>query len=152
MPFDPNAPDMTIGVVGTGSMGRGIMQVAAQGGMRVVAYDEKPGAAQAAKDYIAKMLGGQVEKGRLPQSDADAALARITVAGDLAEVGKANLVIEAIIERLDAKQALFGKLEAVAAPTPSSPPTPPPSRSRRSRPPARIPSASAACISSIPFR
>ena len=80
MPFDPNASDLTIGVVGTGSMGRGIMQVAAQGGMRVVAYDEKPGAAQAAKDYIAKMLGGQVEKGRLPQSDADAALARITVA------------------------------------------------------------------------
>ncbi len=116
MPFDPNASDLTIGVVGTGSMGRGIMQVAAQGGMRVVAYDEKPGAAQAAKDYIAKMLGGQVEKGRLPQGDADAALARIAVAGDLAEVGKANLIIEAIIERLDAKQALFGKLEAVTAP------------------------------------
>ena len=58
MPFDPKAADLTVGVVGTGSMGRGIMQVSAQGGMRVVAYDEKPGAAQAAKDYIAKMLDG----------------------------------------------------------------------------------------------
>ena len=77
MPFDPNASDLTIGVVGTGSMGRGIMQVSAQGGMRVVAYDEKPGAAQAARDYIARMLGGQVEKGRLPQSEADAALGRM---------------------------------------------------------------------------
>jgi 3-hydroxybutyryl-CoA dehydrogenase len=116
MPFDPNASDLTIGVVGTGSMGRGIMQVAAQGGMRVVAYDQKPGAAQAARDYIARMLGGQVEKGRLPQSDADAVLERITIADDLAEVGKTNLVIEAIIERLDAKRALFGKLEAFAGP------------------------------------
>jgi len=116
MPFDPNAPDVLIGVVGTGSMGRGIMQVSAQGGMRVVAYDEKPGAAQAARDYIAKMLVSQVEKGRLPQGDADAALARITVARDLAELGKANLIVEAIIERLDAKQALFAKLESLTAP------------------------------------
>ncbi|MGQ7400964.1 3-hydroxyacyl-CoA dehydrogenase NAD-binding domain-containing protein, partial [Streptococcus suis] len=56
MPFDPNQADVTVGVVGTGSMGRGIMQVSAQGGMRVIAFDEKPGAAQAARDYIAKML------------------------------------------------------------------------------------------------
>jgi 3-hydroxybutyryl-CoA dehydrogenase len=116
MPFDPNAPELTIGVVGTGSMGRGIMQVSAQGGMRVVAYDEKAGAAQTARDYIAKMLAGQVEKGRIPQADADAALSRIVVAKDLAEVGKANLIIEAIIERLDAKQALFAKLEGIAGP------------------------------------
>jgi 3-hydroxybutyryl-CoA dehydrogenase len=116
MPLDPDTPELTIGVVGTGSMGRGIMQVAAQGGMRVVAYDEKPGAAAAARDYIARMLGGQVEKGRLPQSEADAALGRIAVANDLAEVGKANLIIEAIVERLDAKQSLFGKLEALTGP------------------------------------
>jgi 3-hydroxybutyryl-CoA dehydrogenase len=116
MPFDPNAADITVGVVGTGSMGRGIMQVSAQGGMRVVAFDEKPGAAQAARDYIAKMLGGQVEKGRMQKADADAALARIAVAKDLAEVGKANIVIEAIIERLDAKQALFARLEALSGP------------------------------------
>jgi 3-hydroxyisobutyrate dehydrogenase-like beta-hydroxyacid dehydrogenase len=49
MPFDPNAAVITVGVVGTGSMGRGIMQVAAQGGMRVVAYDEKAGAAEATR-------------------------------------------------------------------------------------------------------
>ena len=99
MPFDPNASELTIGVVGTGSMGRGIMQVSAQGGMRVIAYDEKPGAAQAARNYIAKMLAGQVEKGRLPAAEADAAVARVVVAKDLAEVGKANLIIEAIIDR-----------------------------------------------------
>jgi 3-hydroxybutyryl-CoA dehydrogenase len=116
MPFDPNAADIAVGVVGTGSMGRGIMQVSAQGGMQVIAFDEKPGAAQAARDYIAKMLGGLVEKGRLSKADADAALGRIRVAKELAEVGKANLIVEAIVERLEAKQALFSKLETVAGP------------------------------------
>ena len=65
MAFDPNRKDMIIGVVGTGAMGRGIVQVSAQGGMHVIAYDEKPGAAQAAKEFITKLLGSQVEKGRM---------------------------------------------------------------------------------------
>jgi 3-hydroxybutyryl-CoA dehydrogenase len=114
MPFDPNAADLVVGVVGTGTMGRGIMQVAAQGGMRVVAFDEKPGAAQAARDYIAKMLAGLAEKGRLPPGEAEAATGRITVARDLAELGKANVIVEAVIERLDVKQDLFARLEQFA--------------------------------------
>ena len=116
MPFDPNASDLTVAVVGTGTMGRGIVQVSAQGGMRVIAYDEKPGAAQAAKDYIAKTLDGLVEKGRVPGGDAKAAVDRIAVAKDMAEVGKANVVIEAIVEQLEAKQALFAKLEEFVGP------------------------------------
>ncbi len=116
MPFDPSASDVTVGVVGTGSMGRGIMQVSAQGGMRVIAFDEKPGAAQAAKDFIAKMLERAVEKGSIPPAEAQAAVDRITVAGSLEEVAKANLVVEAIIERLDVKQAVFAELDALAGP------------------------------------
>lgn len=116
MPFDPDASDLTVAVVGTGTMGRGIVQVSAQGGMRVIAYDEKPGAAQAAKDYIAKTLSGLVEKGRVPEADAKAAIDRIVVAKDMCDVGKANVVIEAIVEQLAAKQALFAKLEAVVGP------------------------------------
>jgi 3-hydroxybutyryl-CoA dehydrogenase len=116
MPFDPNAPDLTVAVIGTGTMGRGIMQVSAQGGMRVLAYDEKPGAAEAAREYIAKTLAGLVEKGRLPEADAKAAVARILVARDLAEAAKADVVIEAIVEQLEAKQALFARLEAHARP------------------------------------
>ena len=50
MPFDANARNLTIAVIGTGTMGRGIVQVAAQGGMKVIAYDEKHGAAMIAKD------------------------------------------------------------------------------------------------------
>ena len=70
MPFDPNAKDVVVGVIGTGTMGRGIVQVSAQGGMKVMAFDEKPGAAAAAKDYIAKMLGAQAEKGRIDPAEA----------------------------------------------------------------------------------
>jgi 3-hydroxybutyryl-CoA dehydrogenase len=116
MPFDPNAANVTVGVVGTGAMGRGIMQVSAQGGMNVIAYDEKPGAAEAAKGYIAKMLDGQVQKGRLPEADAKATIDRISVAKSLDEVAKTNIIIEAIVERLDAKQALFARIDEIAGP------------------------------------
>ncbi|HRD75652.1 MAG TPA: 3-hydroxyacyl-CoA dehydrogenase [Hyphomicrobiaceae bacterium] len=116
MPFDPKAKDLVIGVVGTGTMGRGIVQVSAQGGMNVIAYDEKPGAAEAARDFIAKLLMSQVEKGRLPEADAKAALGRITVASSLDDLAKANCVVEAIIERLDAKQEMFARLDALCGP------------------------------------
>lgn len=116
MPLDPNAPDLTVAVVGTGTMGRGIMQVSAQGGMHVIAFDEKAGAAQAAKDYIAKTLAGLVEKGRVAEADAKAATDRITVAGGLGDLARANVVVEAIVEKLEPKQDLFGKLESVVGP------------------------------------
>jgi 3-hydroxybutyryl-CoA dehydrogenase len=116
MTFDANAQSMTIAVIGTGTMGRGIVQVSAQGGMAVIAYDEKPGAAQTAKDYIAKVLSGLVEKGRLTAPEMQAAVDRITVAKELADVAKANVVVEAIIERLDIKQPLFAKLDELCAP------------------------------------
>ena len=88
MPFDPNAADLVVGVVGTGAMGRGIAQVAAQGGMRVRAFDEKRTAATAAKDYIAKMLDAQVQKGRLAADAGQAALDRISLADDLCELAQ----------------------------------------------------------------
>ena len=114
MVLDPNRADLVVGVVGTGAMGRGIMQVAAQGGMRVVAYDERPGAAEAALKQISRALAGLVEKGRLDAPAADAAVGRITVAGDLAQVAAADVIIEAIVEQLDAKQALFETLDGLA--------------------------------------
>jgi 3-hydroxybutyryl-CoA dehydrogenase len=116
MAFDANSKDMRIAVIGTGTMGRGIVQVAAQGGMTVIAFDEKAGAAEAAKDYIAKMLASQVEKGRMSAEDRQASLDRISLARSLDDVAKANVVVEAIIERLDIKQPLFAKLDALCGP------------------------------------
>ena len=115
MPFDPHAANLSVAVIGTGTMGRGIVQVSAQGGMAVIAYDEKPGAAAAAKAYIAKILGGLVEKGRVSAADRTATLDRITIATSLDDVAKANIVVEAIIERLDITQALFERLQPVRA-------------------------------------
>lgn len=116
MPFDPSAPNITVAVVGTGTMGRGIIQVAAQGGMRVIAHDEKPGAAQAAKQYVTKTLDGLVHKQRVPEDEARAALDRIGVADSLDDVSGADVVIEAIVERLEAKQSLFAQLENIVRP------------------------------------
>lgn len=114
MPFDPKAADFLVAVVGTGSMGRGIMQVAAQGGMRVLAFDEKPEAAKAAMAHVAKMIETQVAKGRLA---ADAGhLDRIGLARAPAILAEANVIIEAILERLDVKQALFAGLDAMTGP------------------------------------
>ncbi|MGD9805507.1 MAG: 3-hydroxyacyl-CoA dehydrogenase [Hyphomicrobiaceae bacterium] len=117
MAFDANRPDLTIAVIGTGTMGRGIVQVSAAGGMNVIAFDEKAGGAQAAKDFSAKMLERNVEKGQMSPEAAKAAVDRITVASSLAEVARADVVVEAVFERLDIKQDLFEKLDAVCPPT-----------------------------------
>lgn len=116
MPIDPNAKSLTLAVVGTGTMGRGIVQVSALGGMNVIAYDEKPGGAAAAKEFTQKMLDRQVEKGSLSPADAKAAVDRISVATTLEDVAKADVIIEAIFERLDIKHALFAKLDALTGP------------------------------------
>jgi 3-hydroxybutyryl-CoA dehydrogenase len=111
--LDPQRTDLVAGVAGSGTMGRGIAQVLAQGGARTLLFDAKPGAAQAAKDSIAKSLAGLVQKGRVQQADADKTLARIEVVDALAAFAPCHVVVEAIIEQLGAKQELFKALEAI---------------------------------------
>ena len=111
MGFDANRADLCIGVIGTGAMGRGIVQVAAAGGMHVLMMDTRAGAADEARDFVAKMLSRAAEKGSMTPADADAATARIKVAHSLAEFKACHMVVEAIVENLDAKRALFGELE-----------------------------------------
>ena len=66
MPLDIQRPDLALGIVGTGIMGRGIAQIAAQAGIRVVLYDTRADAAPAAQDYVAGALAKLAEKGRMP--------------------------------------------------------------------------------------
>jgi 3-hydroxybutyryl-CoA dehydrogenase len=103
-------------VIGTGAMGRGIAQVAAAGGMRVLMTDSRPGAAQEARDFIGRMLDRAAEKGGMRKDEAVAATERIAIVGSLADMKPCHVVIEAIVENLQAKQELFGELEAVVAP------------------------------------
>ena len=113
--LDIQRPDLVAGVAGSGTMGRGIVQVLAQCGVRTLVFDAKPGAAQAAKDAVAKSLAGLVQKGRVTQADADAAVARIEIVEALAAFKPCHVVIEAIVELLGPKQELFKALEAVVS-------------------------------------
>jgi 3-hydroxybutyryl-CoA dehydrogenase len=116
MKFDANRPDLTLGVLGTGAMGRGIVQVAAAGGMQVLIMDTRAGAAEEAREFIARMLGRAAEKGSMTKDDAAAATARIKVVNALADFKPCHAVIEAVVENLDVKRQVFGELENIVAP------------------------------------
>ena len=104
--------EVTVGVLGAGVMGRGIAQVAMQGGMQTILFDSAEGAADKARGFIADMLGRAVERGRLEAAEAAAANARLELARDMAALARADVVIEAIVENLEVKQRVFRELEA----------------------------------------
>ncbi|RMD73890.1 MAG: 3-hydroxybutyryl-CoA dehydrogenase, partial [Bacteroidetes bacterium] len=106
---------MTIGIIGSGTMGRGIAQVAATAGHDVVVYDNRLEALEDARHFIQRMLNRQVEKGRMTDAEAKAIFGRIRWADTLAGVSGCQLVIEAIVENLDVKQAVFRELEDLTA-------------------------------------
>jgi 3-hydroxybutyryl-CoA dehydrogenase len=100
-----------VGVVGLGAMGAGIAQLCIEAGVETVGREVavKPGERAGAR--IEHILTRKVEKGRLEASERDAALARLTVTTDLAELAGCDLVIEAIVEELEPKRELFAELE-----------------------------------------
>ncbi|MET7286704.1 3-hydroxyacyl-CoA dehydrogenase [Streptomyces sp. NPDC005573] len=100
-----------VAVVGTGTMGQGIAQVALVAGHPVRLYDAVPGRAQEAADAIGARLDRLVAKGRLAAADRDAACAGLTPVDSVAELADCALVVEAVLERLDVKQRLFRELE-----------------------------------------
>ncbi|MFF7204027.1 3-hydroxyacyl-CoA dehydrogenase [Streptomyces sp. NPDC008141] len=105
----------TVAVVGTGTMGQGIAQVALVAGHPVLLYDAVPGRADEAAEAIGARLDRLVEKGRMAAVERDAARARLQPAADLAELADAALVVEAIVEQLPVKQQLFVALEKIVA-------------------------------------
>ncbi|MGC4252249.1 MAG: 3-hydroxybutyryl-CoA dehydrogenase [Sphingobium sp.] len=100
----------TVGVIGAGQMGAGIAQVSAQAGYDVILSDIDLARAEKGVAGIAKLLAKGVEKGKIAQADADAALARIKPVGDVAPLADAQLVIEAATEREDIKRTIFGNV------------------------------------------
>jgi 3-hydroxybutyryl-CoA dehydrogenase len=103
----------TIGIVGAGAMGRGIAQIAAQAGLTVRLHDASSDAVAAARTSLQQTWSKLAEKGKLSAESAQAALDRIVPCHTLAELADCQLVIEAIVERLDVKRDVFAKLEAV---------------------------------------
>ncbi len=111
------ASTQTVAVIGAGTMGAGIAQVAASAGHPVLLFDGVAGVAVAAQ-CIANMSAGlskQVERGRMTMDERAALLARLTPVDSLAELAPAALVIEAIVEDLAVKQALFRELEGICS-------------------------------------
>ncbi|WP_460067718.1 3-hydroxyacyl-CoA dehydrogenase [Streptomyces sp. YKOK-I1] len=102
-----------VAVVGTGTMGQGIAQVALVAGHPVRLYDAVPGRAREAAATIGARLDRLVSKNRLAASDRDIARARLTAAESLADLADCGLVVEAVLERLEVKQELLRQLEDV---------------------------------------
>ncbi|TNV22534.1 3-hydroxyacyl-CoA dehydrogenase PaaC [Buttiauxella sp. B2] len=109
-------PHSVIAVIGSGTMGAGIAQVAAQAGHPVKIYDIQPGAATRAIDGIAAALSARVAKGKISASEKSAVVSRLTAAHALSELADAALVIEAAAEQIDIKQAIFRDLAAICPP------------------------------------
>ena len=107
----------TVGIVGTGAMGRGIAQIAAQTGSIVKLFDLQPDASHKAKAELANQWDKLVAKNRLDTPTADAHKTRVLTASTLAEMADCDLVVEAVVERLDVKQTLFAELESVVSST-----------------------------------
>ena len=104
-----------VGVIGLGTMGAGIAQVCVQAGIDTVGREVSDELGRRARERIDHYLGRGVEKGRLSADDREAALARLTTTTKVADVAECDLVIEAIVEDLDAKRSLFRELDGIVA-------------------------------------
>ena len=105
-----------VGVVGLGTMGAGIAQVCLQSGLEVVGRDVTLELGETARGRIDHYLTRGVEKERLTQDEKDAALGRLSLTTELADLAGCQLVIEAAFEDLDVKRELFGELDRILAP------------------------------------
>lgn len=114
--MDDSAGIQAVAVIGAGTMGNGIAHVFAAAGMDTVLIDASASALEAAKATISKNLERQVSKGRLESADAQAAIARISTSAGFDGVGDCGLIVEAVPESREIKQAVFGELAAGAAP------------------------------------
>jgi 3-hydroxybutyryl-CoA dehydrogenase len=102
---------MNVGIIGSGTMGSGIAQVAATSGCIVKMYDTKQEALDKAKASLEKIMNRLIEKGRIDEAEKNRIQANISYVSTLKDLGDSNLTIEAIIENLDVKQKVFAELE-----------------------------------------
>ena len=100
-----------VAVIGAGAMGRGIAQIAAQAGSHVWLYDTQAEATQKAKEAVFQVWDNLASKGRIEASTVTQYKAQLHIAANLQDLSQCELVIEAIVERLDIKKSLFADLE-----------------------------------------
>ena len=105
----------TVGIIGAGTMGAGIAQVAATHGHTVLLYDAYNEQLDKAKASLEKIFNRLVEKGRVSREEADAILNRIQFVDDIVGFSECSLVIEAIVENIDIKKDVFARLEGIVS-------------------------------------
>ena len=109
-------PIARVGVVGGGLMGSGIAQVAAQAGLETTVRELTDPLVARARDGIRRSLDKAIDKGKLTADARDAALARLKITTHLADLTDCDIVIEAVVEDLELKNALWGELHTICAP------------------------------------
>ena len=109
-------PIGTVGVVGTGTMATGIVEVLAKGGHDVIVRGRSDGRTKDAVAAITRSLDKAVNRGKLAESDREAALGRITTTTSLDDFASVDLVVEAVAEELDVKRGIFATLDDVCKP------------------------------------
>jgi 3-hydroxybutyryl-CoA dehydrogenase len=105
-----------VGVVGLGTMGAGIAQLAVEAGFETVGREVSSELAENARDRIAHFLTRKVEKGQLEQAARDAAVGRLSLTTEVSDLADCDLIVEAIVEELEPKQELFAELGRITAP------------------------------------
>ena len=105
-----------IGVVGCGLMGSGIAEVCARAGYRVIVREVNDDLLQKGLERIRKSLSRAVQRGKASQEEMDAALARLHGTLDLADMAECDLVIEAAVEKMEIKKAIFAELDGILPP------------------------------------
>ncbi|MER5544021.1 3-hydroxybutyryl-CoA dehydrogenase [Streptomyces sp. NPDC002589] len=108
-----SGPIRRVGVVGGGQMGAGIAEVCARAGLDTVVCEVDAAAARAARERVAGSLDRAVRRGKLPESAAQDALARLVFTGDLTDLADRQLVVEAVVESPDAKTEVFAALDKI---------------------------------------
>lgn len=113
--IDTTRPDLVLGVIGAGTMGRGIAQVAAVGGIQVLLADTRSEAVAEAQEFIARMLNRAAEKGSITDVEAREAIGRVRGVKALQDLSPCHVIIEAVAENLLVKQELFSSLESIVS-------------------------------------
>ncbi|HOS69459.1 MAG TPA: 3-hydroxyacyl-CoA dehydrogenase family protein [Bacillota bacterium] len=106
---------MKLGVIGSGTMGYGIAQAAAQKGYEVLLYDIMQDQLDKAKNSIAASLKGRVAKGKISQEEMDSVIGNITTSTDIQKLADREIIIEAIIEKVELKQSVFSDIEKIVS-------------------------------------
>jgi 3-hydroxybutyryl-CoA dehydrogenase len=112
----PSVEPSSIGIVGTGTMGSGVVEVAAKAGFGVVCRGRSESSLARARAAVEKSMGRAVERGRMSEGDRDAALGRITWTQNIDDLGEADVVLEALAEELPLKLEVFRDLDRVTKP------------------------------------